>query len=149
MLALRIAIWALAIVSLRGVRRAYAGFVLLAFLYFPARVGFELHPRACEAAMSLSLARLSLQNYPHIVMLAAFFLITSAQFRTNRRSAFVYGGLLTLMMGVLIELGEAVSGKGNCRLRDLVPDTAGALLGGAVLTAWDKAAEAVRRRHRP
>lgn len=148
MLALRIAIWALAIVSLRGVRWAYAGFVLLAFLYFPARVGFDLHPRACEVAMSLPLARLSLHNYPHIIMLAAFFLITSAQFRIHRRSAFVYSGLLTLMMGGLIELGEAVSGKGNCRLRDLVPDTVGALLGGAVLAAWDEAAKAIWRHAR-
>jgi hypothetical protein len=34
----------LGILALRGIRWAYAAYVLLGLLYFPARVGFRLNP---------------------------------------------------------------------------------------------------------
>jgi hypothetical protein len=61
---------------------------------------------------------------------AVFFLMSHAQFKDTRRP-FASAGLATLVMGALVELAEGVSGRGNCRLRDLVPDSASALLGAA------------------
>ena len=81
------------------------------------------------------------QNTPHIVLFALCFFLARAQFgwyktenRANRRAnrgAF----LLTLGVGGLVELAEGVSGSGHCRLRDLLPDAAGALLGWVALAA--------------
>lgn len=126
----------LGLLALRRVRWAYGSFVVLGLLYFPARVGFHLKPRVCQLAFNLPLAIHSLRNYPHIILFALFFVMTSAQFRSMTRSAFVQAGLLTLAMGVLVELAEGMTGKGTCRLRDLVPDSAGALLGAAVVFLW-------------
>jgi hypothetical protein len=39
-------LFALGMLSLRGVRWAYFTFVLLGLLYFPARVGFRLDPHS-------------------------------------------------------------------------------------------------------
>jgi hypothetical protein len=39
-------------------------------------------------------------------------------------------------MGVLVELAEGATGRGHCRLRDLIPDFAGAMLGAAALITW-------------
>jgi hypothetical protein len=38
-------------------------------------------------------------------------------------------------MGALLELAEGISGLHHCRLRDLLPDAAGAVLGWGVLWA--------------
>jgi hypothetical protein len=137
----------LAILALRGVRWAYVAFILVGLLYFPAKVGFHLSPRACQLALDLPLARFSLTNYPHIVMFALFFVITSAQFRMDTRWAFLWAGLATLVMGALVEIGEGVTGRGNCRLRDLVPDCAGALLGAAIVFSWHRARAEFRSRY--
>jgi VanZ family protein len=107
---------------------AYAGFVVVSLLYFPAHVGFRLHPQACELAPSLQLAIFSLQNTPHILIFGAFYVLSWIQFRRAGRAAFAWAGLATLVMGALVEIAEGVSGQGHCRLRDLVPDAAGALL---------------------
>lgn len=56
----------LGILALRGVRWAYVTFVVLGLLYFPARIGFRLDPRACQLAIDLPLALFSLTNYAHI-----------------------------------------------------------------------------------
>jgi hypothetical protein len=109
----------------------------LALLYFPARVGFRLDPQPCEVELTLPLALHSLQNYKHIVLLALFFLMTRVQFPGWTRAAYGWSALVTLTMGVWLEVGEAVSGRGHCRVRDLVPDTAGILLGAAIALAWD------------
>jgi VanZ family protein len=132
----------LALMSLRGVRWAYGAFVLLGLLYFPAKVGFRFSPPACELALEIPLAIFSLTKYAHIVLFAFFFLMTSAQLRGMGWSAFAWAGVMTLIMGALVELAQGVTGKGHCRLRDLVPDTAGAFLGAAVVAAW----RLVRRR---
>jgi len=64
--------------------------------------------------------------------------MTSAQFRMNKRSAFVQAGLLTVTMGALVEIAQGITGNVNCRLRDLVPDSAGALVGTALVFLWNR-----------
>ncbi len=51
-----------------GRRFAYAAFVVVGLLYFPARVGFHLSPRVCQVALDVPLALHSLTNYPHIIL---------------------------------------------------------------------------------
>lgn len=128
----------LAILSLRGVRWAYITFVFLGLLFFPARVGFRPDPQPCELAFNIRLALFSLTNYGHIWRLALFFVMTSAQLRMNKWSAFALAALTSIGMGVLVELAEGISGKGHCRVRDLVPDTAGILLGSVIVLVWNR-----------
>ncbi|HEY8185661.1 MAG TPA: hypothetical protein VIF64_06315 [Pyrinomonadaceae bacterium] len=128
----------LGILSLRGMRWAYITFVLLGLLYFPAAVGFRIHPHPCELAPSLALAIYSLTNYAHIVLFVLFFLMTSAQFRMSNRSEFAWAALASITMGALVELAEGISGKGHCRLRDLIPDSVGILIGCAIVFLWNK-----------
>lgn len=126
----------LAVMSLRRMRWAYVAFVLLGLFYFPAKVGFQFSPRACEFALDLPLAMFSLTNYAHIVLFALFFVMTSAQVRGAGWSTLLWAGVITLAMGLMVELAEGVTGSGHCRLRDLVPDTAGAVLGAAIVAVW-------------
>jgi hypothetical protein len=126
----------LAVMSLRRKRWAYVAFVLLGLFYFPAKVGFHLGPRACEFALDVPLAMFSLTNYAHIILFSLFFVMTSAQLRGVGWSTMVLAGAITLAMGGLVELAEGVTGSGHCRLRDLVPDTAGAVLGAAIVAVW-------------
>lgn len=131
-----LAFLALIVLSLRGVRWAYATFVVLSLLYFPAKAGFRLDPTPCRLALDLPLALLSLTNYAHIVLFALFFLMTSAQFRTFNPRVFAWAGLATLAMGASVEAAQGISGWGHCRLRDLVPGGAGVLLGGMIAALW-------------
>lgn len=41
-------------------------------------------------------------------------------------------------MGMLVELSQGVTAHGNCRMRDLIPDSAGALLGFLTVSAGTK-----------
>jgi VanZ like family len=138
-------LYALGRISLRTLRWTYAAVVVLGLLYFPWSVGFRLNPQPCELAFDLPLAVFSLTNYAHIVLFALFFLMTSTLFRTIDRKAFTWAALATLVMGALVEIAEGVTGKGHCRLRDLIPDSAGALIGAAVLLLWTK----IRQRPKP
>lgn len=131
-----LAFLALVVLSLRGVRWAYATFVLLSLLYFPAKTGFRLNPTACQLALDIPLALFSLTNYAHIILFALFFLMTSAQFRTFNPRVFAWAALATLAMGASVEAEQGITGHGHCRLRDLVPDGAGVMLGGLILTLW-------------
>lgn len=128
----------LGILSLRGVRWAYITFVLLGILYFPVSVGFRLHPHPCELVPSIPLAIYSLTNYAHIVLFVLFFLMTSAQFRMSHWSGFAWAALASVTMGMLVELAEGISGNGHCRLRDLIPDAAGILLGSGIVYLWNR-----------
>lgn len=123
----------LAILSLRGNRWAYVAFMVLGLLYFPLSVGFRFNPQPCELTPSLPLAIFSLTNYAHIVLFAFCFIITSAQFRNPNWPAVAWTALITILMGALVEVAQGVTGKGHCRLRDLIPDTAGALLGSVIV----------------
>ena len=138
-------IWALTIgvfvvlgaLAFRPTRWAYFTFVALGLLFFPARVGFHFHPKPCDCALSIPLALFSLTNYGHIWRFAIFFLMTSAQVRSSRfrRQLLVALGAV-VAMGIYVELAEGFTGEGHCRLRDLVPDLAGAVLGAVLLMLW-------------
>jgi hypothetical protein len=117
----------------------YVAYLALAFLYFPAKVGFKLEPRTCEMIGSWRLALFSFTNYAHIVMLGVFFVLSFLNFSLARAPIdrrYLYSAIGTLTLGVLIEVGEGVSGKGHCRLRDLLPDSAGIALGAAAVALF-------------
>lgn len=133
---------ALGILALRGVRWAYITYIVLGLLYFPVSVGFRLNPQPCELALSIPLALHSLTNYAHIVLLLWFFLMTSAQFRMSRWQGFAWAALVSVTMGILVELGQGITGRGHCRLRDLIPDMTGIVVGAVVVYLWNR----IRRR---
>jgi len=132
--------------AFRGVRWAYFTFVALGVLFFPARVGFHFDPKPCECALSLPLALFSLTNYGHVVLFTIFFPMTSVQargYQTRTRLLISLGAVWAF--GIYVELAEGFTGKGHCRLRDLVPDTAGALIGAILLLTWSKLRQARAR----
>jgi hypothetical protein len=125
------------VLALARVRLAYAAFVVFALLALPAQAGFRLVRPACEGLVNPALALSSLGNFPHVVLFALFFLLTrrqlSARSESSSAAAWAAGGTVT--MGALLELAEGISGLHHCRLRDLLPDAAGAVLGWGVLWA--------------
>ena len=128
----------LGILSLRGVRWAYVTFVILGLLYFPASVGFRINPRPCEGIPNMALAVYSLRNYQHIVLFVLFFIMTSAQFRMSQWWGYAWAALACIGMGLLVELAQGLSGAHHCRLRDLIPDAAGVVLGAAIVFLWNR-----------
>ena len=123
--------------AFRPTRWAYFTFVALGLLFFPAHVGFHFNPQPCECTLNLPLALFSLTNYKHIALFAIFFLMTSAQIRGSRpRIHLLVASGAVLAMGTHVELAEGLTGQGHCRLRDLVPDIAGAVLGAVLLMLW-------------
>lgn len=136
--ALRIATFVFLIIALRGVRWAYVAFVLLSLTSFAVRAGFPLEPTSCELLVGSELALYSFRNYPHIVLFALFAILSRLQFKGTRGYAWAF--VATLVFGALLELAQGLSGNGHCRLRDLLPDGAGALIGllafAAVRKAW-------------
>jgi hypothetical protein len=129
----------LGVLAFRGARWAYVTFVVLGLLFFPARVGFHFNPQPCECAINVPLALFSLTNYGHLVLFTLFFLLTAVQARGYPGPPqYLIAAGAVLAMGVYVEVAEAITGKGHCRLRDLVPDAAGALLGALVLVSIRK-----------
>jgi len=128
----------LGILSLRRVRWAYVTFVILGLLYFPASVGFRLNPQPCELIPNIPLAVYSLTNYAHIVLFVLFFLMTSAQFRMSQWSGYAWAAVACMAMGTLVELAEGISGTHHCRLRDLIPDAAGVVIGAGIVFLWNR-----------
>lgn len=129
----------LAVLSLRGTRWAYVLFIVLGLAYFPVKAGFQFDPQACQLAFGARLAAFSLTNYAHILLFAVFFVMTSAQFgalEVSQGAALARAALVTLAMGALVELAQGVTGRGNCRLRDLIPDSAGIVLGATATILW-------------
>ena len=127
----------LGILSLRGMRWAYVTFVLLGLLYFPASVGFRLNPQPCELSLNMPLAIHSLTNYRHIVLFVLFFLMTSAQFRMSKWWGYAWAAVACIAMGTLVEAAQGICGIGHCRLRDLIPDAAGVVLGAGLVFLWN------------
>lgn len=125
----------LAVLSYRGARWAYIAFVILGLLWFPVRSGFHFGPPPCEWTFDLRLAVYSLTNYAHVLLFINFFLMTQRQLR-DVKGALLWSALACLVMGFLIELDEGATGTGHCRMRDLVPDSAGALIGAAIFSGW-------------
>jgi hypothetical protein len=99
--------------ALRGVRWAYASFVALGLLYFPAKVGFRLAARPCQFALDLPLAIHSLTNIAHIVLFALFFVMTSAQFRALNRRVLIWSAAATVAMGAMVEVAQGVTWWGT------------------------------------
>ncbi len=123
--------------AFRPTRWAYFTFVALGVLFFPARVGFHFHPQPCECALNGPLALFSLTNYGHLVRFTIFFLMTSVQMRGARlRTQLLLATGAVMAMGIYVELAEGLTGEGHCRLRDLVPDLAGAIVGAVILMLW-------------
>lgn len=136
LLAILITAWiVLFVFALRGARWAYAIFLVLAFVWIPARTGFRLHPPPCQMRFTLDLALNSLGKYKHISLWAAFFLMTWVQVR-RRRHALLIAAVATMAIGILIELEEGATGTGMCRATDLLPDGVGALIGAVIATVW-------------
>ena len=123
----------LALLALLGARWAYVAFMVLGLLYFPMRVGFRFDPHPCELTFDLPLAIYSLTNYAHIGLFAFGYVLTSAQFRLSKWTAFIWAGAIMLAFGALVEIAEGVTGQGHCRSRDLIPDTAGVLAGCVIV----------------
>jgi hypothetical protein len=128
----------LGILAARGARWAYITFVVLGLLYFPASVGFHLHPRPCESLPNWAAAVYSLGNYGHIVLFVLFFIMTSAQFKMSHWSGFAWAAAACVAMGILVELAEGVSGIHHCRARDLIPDAAGIMIGAGIVFLWQR-----------
>ena len=128
-LLLRIVSIVCGLLALFGIRWAYVTYIVVALLYFPLQVGFQFHPSACQLALSPDLALNSLTNWGHVVLFGVFFVMTLAQFRRRTPSAFAWSALIVIVMGALVEIAEGATGARNCRVRDLIPDGAGAVLG--------------------
>src|SRR3989449_7326235 len=128
----------LALIALRGKRWAYLTFVLLGLLYFPAQTHFRVHAPKCEQLLpTIQVLVLSLHNYAHIALFAGFYWMSWVQFRrTEARS--VWALLATLLVGGLVEIAEGMTGRGHCRLRDLVAGAAGGLGASLLLALWSR-----------
>ena len=118
LLAIEIVVWViLFVLALRGARWAYAIFLMLAFVWIPARTGFHLHRPPCQMRFTLDLALNSLSKYKHISLWTAFFVMTWVQIR-RRRHALLIAAIATIAIGVLIELEEGATGTGrSCERR--------------------------------
>jgi xanthine/uracil/vitamin C permease (AzgA family) len=123
----------LAVLALRGFRWAYVAFMVLGLLYFPLKVNFRFDPHPCELIFDGPLAIHSLTNFPHIVLFALGYVLTAAQFQLSKWSSFIWSAALILLVGALVEILQGVTGQGHCRALDLIPDTAGALIGALIV----------------
>jgi len=119
-------------------RWAYVTFVLLGLLHFPASVGFKLNPQPCELLVNMPLAVHSLTNYRHIVLFVLFFLMTSAQFQMSQWWGYAWSAVACIAMGLLVEIAQGISGNHHCRIRDLIPDAAGVVLGACIVFLWNR-----------
>jgi VanZ family protein len=128
----------LGILAARGARWAYITSVVAGILYFPASVWFHVHPQPCEGLPNIALAVYSLGNWAHIVLFVLFFIMTSAQFNLSHWSGFVWAAAACLAMGILVEIAQGISGVHHCRTRDLIPDSAGIMIGAGIVLLWNR-----------
>src|SRR5882762_7533533 len=132
----------LALIALRGKRWAYLAFVLLGLLYFPAQTHFRVHVPKCEQLLpTLQLLVPLLHNYAYIALFAGFYWMSWVQFgRSDARG--IWALVATLLVAALVELAEGMTGGGrgqvHCRVRDLVPDVAGAVGAALLLAIWSR-----------
>jgi hypothetical protein len=118
--------------ALRASRWTYSIVFPLSLLYFPIKAG-GVRPVQCEWTFNASLALYSLRNFPHIIMVAVFFMLTVAQL-PNVKHAMAWSFAACLVMGFLVEIAEGATGIHHCRMRDLIPDTAGACAGAIAVS---------------
>ena len=128
-LALRQTPWSEA--ALRASRWTYSIVLPLSLLYFPLKAG-GVRPVQCEWTFSLPLALYSFRNIPHTVGFAIVFMLSVAQL-ANVRHAMAWSFLACLVLGFLVEIAEGATGIHNCRMRDLIPDMAGACIGAVAV----------------
>ena len=105
-------------------------------LLIPARAGVEVQPLLCEFPVSVASGLYSLRNWQHIGLGALVSAMTMAQFREHGRGAVTTAIAVTVALGLVAEIQQGLFRSGHCRMRDLVPDTAGALLGVGLAWAW-------------
>ncbi|MGH9421736.1 MAG: hypothetical protein ACRD3J_17290, partial [Thermoanaerobaculia bacterium] len=92
--------------------------------------------------LSVDVVLVALTKYKHIFLFGMFFLMTRVQLGRTRY-AMLIAFAATLAVGILIELEEGATRTGNCNLRDLVPDAAGALLGEVIAGVWRRRGNAI------
>jgi hypothetical protein len=109
----------------------YSIYLAFAVLYIPIRKGFRLD-FDCEWTFDLPLAVYSLGNYQHMVLCACFFLMTYAIIR-KRSHPVLIAIVATVVLGFVAEIEEGAARFHHCRMRDLIPDTAGALIGALLV----------------
>ena len=119
--------------------------MLVALLRIPSRVGFRLAVPVCDTNLTLANAGLSMTKVPHMALFAIFFVLTALQFEQLNERALTWSLLATAALGVIVELEEGASRTGNCRLTDVLPDIAGALIAGAGLMSVMIVRNRVRR----
>jgi VanZ family protein len=113
--------------ALRASRWTYSILFPLSLLYFPLKAG-GVRPVQCEWTFNAALAVHSLANLQHLVGFTIFFMLSVAQL-PNARHAIAWSFLACFVMGFLVEIAEGATGIHHCRMRDLIPDMAGACLG--------------------
>jgi len=113
--------------ALRASRWTYSIVFPLSLLYFPLQAG-GVRPVQCEWTFNASLAVYSLTNFPHMAGFAIFFMLGVAQL-PNVKHAMAWAFLASFVMGFLVEIAEGATGIHHCRMRDLIPDMAGACIG--------------------
>jgi len=116
----------------------YLIFLVYAVLAIPSRTGFQLAWPACEMVPTVEGAIQALAKVPHILLFGVFFVTTAGQFPKNWRYRFPIAMLVTVLFGLVIEIEEGATVTGNCRMRDLLPDTLGGLLGIGVIMIWER-----------
>ncbi|MBV8547735.1 MAG: hypothetical protein JO088_23580, partial [Acidobacteria bacterium] len=116
LIALGVIVWiVLAVLALRGARWAYAVFILLAFVWIPARTGFHFHRPDCNLQLTVDLALFSATKYKHIFLFGMFYLMTRVQLGRTRY-AMLIAAAATITVGILIELEETATRTGTCNL---------------------------------
>lgn len=109
--------------------------MIVAVTRIPARTGFQMRLPACDTRLSLHNAQLSMTKVPHVVLFGFFFLLTALQFDRIGRRMLGWSFVATLGLGLLVEIEEGATRTGNCRLTDVLPDAAGALIGIVLIAA--------------
>jgi VanZ family protein len=117
--------------ALRASRWTYSIVFPLSLLYFPLKAG-GVRPVECEWTFSASLAVYSLLNIQHTVGFAILFMLSVAQL-PNLKHAMAWSFLACFAMGLLVEFAEGATGIHHCRMRDLIPDMAGACIGAVAV----------------
>ena len=129
-------------IFLRVSRWTYGIVFPLSLLYFPLKA-HGWRPIQCEWTFDLRWAVASLGNIQHLVGFTIFFVLTVAQLRNVKR-ALAWAFLACFVFGFLVEIAEGATGIHNCRMRDLIPDMAGACVGAIIVLAARRMTRAVR-----
>ena len=115
----------------------YGAFIVYALLWLPYRAHFHLRWPECEGIPTLAMAFYSLGNYQHVILMTAFFVITYATLVSTKRPM-LWSALAVALMGFAVEIEEGMTRFHHCRMRDLIPDMAGALAGAILILIWKR-----------